>query len=91
MDMMSAATGDANQVAAVLAAFGWRRLQRIAVEHCHHVEIVELLVPQHPGKAWRWMRHMSSSSMLSVGRRREVGLGDALAEDVIKIGDAPLR
>ena len=37
-------------VAAVLAAFGRRRLQRIAVQPLPHIEIVELLVPQHPGK-----------------------------------------
>ena len=75
-------------VAAVLAAFGRRRLQRIAVEPLPHVEIVELLVPQHPGKGLALdAAHVLVVDAFLSGGVEEVGLGDALAEDVIKIDE----
>src|SRR5438034_3275892 len=37
-------------VAGVLPALGRRRLRRIAVEPALHIEIIELLAPQHPGE-----------------------------------------
>src|SRR5437868_1011297 len=37
-------------VAALFAAFGRRRLQRIPVEPFPHIEVIKLLAPQHPGK-----------------------------------------
>src|SRR5262249_2010682 len=38
-------------VASVLAALGRRRFSRIAFDPLPHIEIVELLAPQHPGKS----------------------------------------
>jgi hypothetical protein len=75
-------------VAAVLAAFGRRRLQRIAVEPLPHVEIVELLVPQHPGEGLALdAAHVLVVDAFLSGGVEQVGLGDALAEDVIKIDE----
>ena len=77
----------------MLAAFGRRRLQRIAVQPLPHVEIVELLVPQHPGKGLALdAAHVLVVDAFLPGGVEEVGLGDALAEDVVKVGEGrPLR
>jgi hypothetical protein len=58
-----------------------------------HVEIVELLIPQHPGEGLALnAAHVLVVNAFLAGGVEEVGLGDALAEDVIKVDECgPLR
>ena len=75
-------------VAAVLAALGRRRLQRIAVEPLSYIEIVELLVPQHPGKGLALdAPHVLVGDPILPGGVEEIGLAKASAEDVVKVGE----
>src|SRR6516225_11495237 len=72
-------------VAAVLVPLGRWRLVRIAVEPSAHVEIVELLVPQHPGKGLPLdAPHVLVGNVLLQGGVEGVCLSLALRHDVVE-------
>src|SRR6186997_2477316 len=72
----------------MLAALRRRRLQRIAVEPLSHIEIVELLVPQHAGKGLALdTPHVLVADIFLSRSVEEFRFGNAPAEDVVEVDE----
>src|SRR5467141_2650660 len=75
-------------VAAVLTAFGGRRLERIAVEPSPHVEVVELLAPQHAGEGLALdAPHVLVGNAFLQDSVEGIRLGKALRENALKVAE----
>src|SRR6266436_2850471 len=76
-------------VAAVLAALGRRRLGRIAIEPMLHIEVVELLVPQHPGECLAlYTPHVLVADACLPGTVEGIRLGNSPDKGTIEAGEA---
>src|SRR5215471_16724145 len=79
-------------VASALATLGRRRLSRIAIEPTQHVEVIKLLVPQHPCQGLTLYPTYVLIDNASLPRGVEdIGLGQATGENVIEVGEVPRR
>src|SRR5262252_1090696 len=79
-------------VASALATLGRRRLSRIAVEPTQHVEVIKLLVPQHPRQRLTLYPAYVLVGNASLQRGvKGTGLGKARRENIIEVGEVPQR
>src|SRR5215813_9974287 len=79
-------------VASTLATLGRRRLSRIAIEPTQHIEVIKLLVPQHPCQGLTLYPAYVLVGNASLQRGvKGIGLGKALSENIIEVGEVPQR
>src|SRR5213080_3895359 len=75
-------------VAAMVAAFRRRRLERVALEPAPHVEVVELLAPQHAGERLALdAPHVLIRNAFLQSAVEGISIAHALREDIVKAAE----